>query len=359
MLQPLAHIRDADLAAFRARFVNRDDVYARQWDDGQGWSRVAAPLTDDVLRAHLRGFLTIGFYTPDHNGMTRWACVDFDTQDGVKRAQALQKRLASSDLAALVELSAEGRAHLWLFFAAPTSAAPVRHALLRLVADMSWPAQPGVVEVFPKHDTVEAGGFGALLRGPLGRHRRAGGQIFPLVRYDAAAGRYQRGGLPTLLATPPVEGAALVNLAATLPDAPAAEPEPRRGQAGRADNVKRSPLTEAIYARLTVRQVLAEKGITVNRAGKAVCPFHDDHHPSLQDYGTHFYCFGCGAKGDVITLFQMLHHFPDRWRARDALCDRLGLDPDEIRGAGRTKASVRRGPRVVQLSFWRDLTQSA
>jgi len=55
MLKPLARIAETDLAAYRARFVNRDDVFGRQWDDGGGWVRVPAPLIDDILRAHLRG----------------------------------------------------------------------------------------------------------------------------------------------------------------------------------------------------------------------------------------------------------------------------------------------------------------
>ena len=33
----------------------------------------------------------------------------------------------------------------------------------------------------------------------------------------------------------------------------------------------------------------------------ACCPFHDDHHPSMK-IDTNYYCFACGAKGDVIGL---------------------------------------------------------
>ena len=32
------------------------------------------------------------------------------------------------------------------------------------------------------------------------------------------------------------------------------------------------------------------------------CPFHEDHTPSLRLYDDHFYCFGCGASGDVIDF---------------------------------------------------------
>jgi hypothetical protein len=32
------------------------------------------------------------------------------------------------------------------------------------------------------------------------------------------------------------------------------------------------------------------------------CPFHDDHEPSLKLNGDYFYCFGCGAHGDVVDF---------------------------------------------------------
>lgn len=358
MLKPLARITESDLAAYRTRFVNRDDVYGRQWDDGSGWTRVAAPLTDDILRDHLRGFVTIGFYAPTHGGLTRWVCVDFDTEDGESRGRTLLRYLADRGVPALVERSAQGRCHVWVFFPTPFSAAAVRQAMLAVTESLGWPAQPGAVEVFPKHDTIDADGFGALIRGPLGRHRRAGGQIFPVVRYDAPTARYHSGGLATLLGIPNADPTRLLAAAPrplhtlTLPTSEGPRGDRRRGQ-----DAQPSPVTRAIYERVSVRELLAEKGIPVNAAGKARCPFHDDHHPSLQDYGTRFYCFGCGVHGDVITLYQRLHHLPDRWRARDALCERLGLDPDEIRRAGRGDL-VRREPRVIQLSFWRELTSA-
>ena len=40
----------------------------------------------------------------------------------------------------------------------------------------------------------------------------------------------------------------------------------------------------------------------------AICPFHDDHHPSLSvniNNGL-FNCFACGAKGDVLTFYQRI-----------------------------------------------------
>ena len=43
-------------------------------------------------------------------------------------------------------------------------------------------------------------------------------------------------------------------------------------------------------------------GVFVNRQGKALCPFHNDRHPSLLVADDHYYCFACGAHGDVIDF---------------------------------------------------------
>lgn len=43
-------------------------------------------------------------------------------------------------------------------------------------------------------------------------------------------------------------------------------------------------------------------GLAVNRNNKALCPYHEDTHPSLSFKGKRFTCFSCGASGDVIDL---------------------------------------------------------
>jgi hypothetical protein len=43
-------------------------------------------------------------------------------------------------------------------------------------------------------------------------------------------------------------------------------------------------------------------GLEVSRTKKAICPFHNDTHPSLSFKGERYTCFSCGAKGDVIDL---------------------------------------------------------
>ena len=63
---------------------------------------------------------------------------------------------------------------------------------------------------------------------------------------------------------------------------------------------------ETVKAAVTVRQAAEHYGLKINRSGMICCPFHDDRHPSLKLNEDYFYCFGCGAKGDVIDFVARL-----------------------------------------------------
>ena len=60
------------------------------------------------------------------------------------------------------------------------------------------------------------------------------------------------------------------------------------------------------YARIkqtiTTRQAAERYGLSVNQSGTARCPFHKDRHPSMKLNEDYFFCFGCGATGDVIDF---------------------------------------------------------
>lgn len=65
-------------------------------------------------------------------------------------------------------------------------------------------------------------------------------------------------------------------------------------------------LFEAVKQSVTTRQAAERYGLNVNRNGMAVCPFHRDRHPSMK-VDRRYYCFGCGATGDVIDFVSLLH----------------------------------------------------
>ena len=63
---------------------------------------------------------------------------------------------------------------------------------------------------------------------------------------------------------------------------------------------------EEIKESVSVRAVAERYGIGINRSGFARCPFHEEKTASLKIYDTSFYCFGCGAGGDVIKFVSLL-----------------------------------------------------
>ena len=59
---------------------------------------------------------------------------------------------------------------------------------------------------------------------------------------------------------------------------------------------------EKVKSAVTIKQAAERYGLDFDRKGMARCPFHDDRHPSMKLNEDYFYCFGCGASGDVIAL---------------------------------------------------------
>ena len=53
---------------------------------------------------------------------------------------------------------------------------------------------------------------------------------------------------------------------------------------------------------INTREAAERYGVEVNRHGKALCPFHNDRHPSLFVDDDHYYCYACGEHGDVIDF---------------------------------------------------------
>lgn len=63
---------------------------------------------------------------------------------------------------------------------------------------------------------------------------------------------------------------------------------------------------ERVKSSVTPEAAVMQYGIPVTRSHMICCPFHDDKHPSMKLNDTYFYCFGCGATGDVIDFVSRL-----------------------------------------------------
>ena len=83
---------------------------------------------------------------------------------------------------------------------------------------------------------------------------------------------------------------------------------------------------ESIKAAVTARQAAESFGLTVNRSGMVACPFHEDHTPSLK-LDRRYYCFGCGATGDVIDFTARLLGISNH-DAAQTLAERIGINPE-------------------------------
>lgn len=61
-------------------------------------------------------------------------------------------------------------------------------------------------------------------------------------------------------------------------------------------------LFEAVKAAVTPRMAAERYGLPIQQGSMTRCPFHADRTPSMKLNEDYFYCFGCGASGDVIDL---------------------------------------------------------
>ena len=70
-------------------------------------------------------------------------------------------------------------------------------------------------------------------------------------------------------------------------------------------------LVSQIKSQVPIQELIAEH-ITIKKSGRgyvALCPFHDDHHPSMQIHPQKgiFKCFACGTGGDLITFYALIN----------------------------------------------------
>ena len=90
---------------------------------------------------------------------------------------------------------------------------------------------------------------------------------------------------------------------------------------------------------LSVFSVASHLGMTLYGTGhiyrRCLCPFHDDHHPSLHLNAPRniYMCFSCGKGGDVISLVMQVRNlsFPDacEWLVKE-FC--VSVTPEKSRG---------------------------
>ena len=77
-----------------------------------------------------------------------------------------------------------------------------------------------------------------------------------------------------------------------------------------------------------MKEAAEHYGLKVGRGNMVCCPFHNDHTPSMKLNEDYFYCFGCGAIGDVIDLVAKLFNLSSYDAAKKLAYD-FWIDPDK------------------------------
>ena len=80
-------------------------------------------------------------------------------------------------------------------------------------------------------------------------------------------------------------------------------------------------LFETVKAAVTPRMASERYGLPIQQGSMVCCPFHADRTPSMKLNEDYFYCFGCGAHGDVIALTAQLFDLPPAEAAKKLAAD--------------------------------------
>lgn len=111
------------------------------------------------------------------------------------------------------------------------------------------------------------------------------GEVFPFCPMGAAT---------TCLAT-------IQNLSASYNQCCVA-PEKSRSRRGRSEGAALSDLFGEVRRRVSAQDAARQYGVTFDRRGWALCPFHDDRHASMSFKDGRFRCWVCNVGGDAIDL---------------------------------------------------------
>ena len=87
-------------------------------------------------------------------------------------------------------------------------------------------------------------------------------------------------------------------------------------------------LFDTVKAAVHPRMAAERYDLPIQQGNMVCCPFHNDRTPSMKLNEDYFYCFGCGAHGDVINLAAKLFNLSSYDAAKKLAYD-FGIDPDK------------------------------
>ena len=80
-------------------------------------------------------------------------------------------------------------------------------------------------------------------------------------------------------------------------------------------------LFESVKTAVHPRMAAERYGLPIQQGNMVCCPFHADRTPSMKLNEDYFYCFGCGASGDVIDLAARLFNLTSLQAAKKLAAD--------------------------------------
>ena len=196
---------------FQGIFQGRQDLYAKRWisnkTEKSGYSPACAnefsqykcdkprikcsecpyrellPLTENIIRKHLKGDITIGIYPLLPGDLCNFLVIDFDKKTYQQDVIAFWNTTDELNIPIYVERSRSGNgAHIWIFFEESISAKVARkmgNILLTKTMEKKSLDLDSYDRIFPNQDTMPKGGFGNLIALPFqGESAKLGNTIF-------------------------------------------------------------------------------------------------------------------------------------------------------------------------------------
>lgn len=135
-------------------------------------NRILSPLSDNVIRRHLEGNITIGVYPMLQDETCYFLAIDFDKKTWQDDVKAFMSTCRQNNIPASLERSRSGNGgHVWIFFSEPVPAGLARQMGTFLITEtMNQRHQLDMKSydrLFPNQDTMPKGGFGNLISLPL------------------------------------------------------------------------------------------------------------------------------------------------------------------------------------------------
>lgn len=101
-----------------------------------------------------------------------------------------------------------------------------------------------------------------------------------------------------------------------------------------------------VKSAVSVKDAAIFYGMNPNRNGLCQCPFHNDKTPSLK-VDIRYYCFGCGATGDVVDFVGKLFSLPPL-AAATKIANDFGIDCGFLSPHKQSSKPPKQNPTILQ-----------